>query len=157
MNSRPLYKPREPGSLKSAVAELVTACGGQGPSAELSRVSRSQIARYTDDSGEHETVQMPADIVLALERACGDPVVTRYLAGVQGHALIDLKARTDEPYGVVLARVGKETGELFAAAAQALSDRRMDRREAGRVKHEAMQLMAACAGLLRDLPAEAEP
>jgi hypothetical protein len=41
------YKEREPGSLKDAETALVKACGGLELAARLTRVRKTQMARYT--------------------------------------------------------------------------------------------------------------
>lgn len=149
-----LQKPRMPGSLKEAVADLVAACGHQSDVANLVRVSRSQLNRYTDDSDDNANVHMPVDIVLALERHCGAPIVTRYLASVQAHALIGVnvtESATHEPYPKVLSRIGRETGRLFAEATDAMASGKLSPRAAGNVRREALALIAACACLLSDL------
>ena len=152
------YKEREPASLKDAQTRLVEACGGQVAASALCRVGKSQIHRYTDESDEHQFDHMPVDIVLVLERACGDAIVTRYLAAVQGHVLVDLsEAAKHQPYPAVLSRIGQETGELFAEATRALADGTLSASERPRVRAEALQLMGACAALLSDLGADLGP
>lgn len=148
-----LQKPRMPGSLKEAVADLVAACGHQSDVARLVRVSRSQINRYTDDSDENANVHMPVDIVFALERHCGNPIVTRFLASSQARVLLDVKVTEEhhQSYAAVLSKVGRETGRLFAEATSAMVDGRLSPREAGKVRREALALIAACACLLSDL------
>lgn len=143
---RGLQKIRRPGSLKEAEAELVQACGGQSASAEFARVGKSQLARYTDDSGDNETVHMPADIVEVLERACGEPIVTRFLAAASGHVLIDCDPiALAKPYPVLLSAIGRDSGELFAECAKALADGTLRADERGRVKRELNQLLHAAA------------
>jgi hypothetical protein len=152
---RSLYKTRTPGSLKEAVAQLVTLIGGQKGAAELARVGRAQIARYTDDSGENETVHMPVDIVGVLEQASGDPLVTRFLASLSGCVLLDLSPRGG-PYALALAKIGEETGQLFAEFARALAnDGAFDEDEAGRVRREACDAMNALACLVAEIDRKA--
>lgn len=78
-------KPRRPGSLKEATDMLVNAVGGQTKSAELSRMSRTVIARYTD-SAETDRY-MPADVVRDLEARADYPYVTAYLAHEAGYQI----------------------------------------------------------------------
>lgn len=146
------YKKRGVGSLKEAVAELVAACGGQKRASELTRVAKSSIHRYTDDSDENAFTHMPVDVVRVLEKHCGEPIVTRWLAGAAGCAVVDLEgaAQRHEDYAVALSRIGRETGALFAEGCKHLSKGRVPP-GAGRLKREAMALMVACAELLRDL------
>jgi hypothetical protein len=152
--ARRLYKQRKAGSLKEAVAELVLACGGQTEAAELSRVSKSQIARYTDESGDNEIVHMPIDVVAVLERASGDSIVTRYLASLSGCTLIDLDpAPLTKPYPVLLSEIGRDEGKMFAEAAGALADGRLDAGEAGEIRRRALELSKALAALIAHIDA----
>ena len=100
--TRAPYKPRRPGTLKEAVADLVYTCGGQGESARLCRVSKAQVNRYTDDSDDNAKVHMPVDIVALLEEHCGEPIVTRFLAAERNRALDDAAAKAgtmaERPY-----------------------------------------------------------
>lgn len=157
MSPRAFYKPRAAGSLKEAVAELVLACGGQVEAARLCRVSKSQIARYTDDSGDNETAHIPADVVACLEVSCGQPIVTAYLASLTRHALIDLAPVTlTKPYAVLLSEIGRDDGKLFAEAAAALLDGRLDARESGRVRKRALELYRALSALIAHIDAGRE-
>jgi len=150
--ARGLSTPRAPGSLKEAQAMLVVACGGQTRAAELCRVSRSQVARYTDDSDDSNAVHMPADVIRCLEQAAKDPLVTRYLASCAGHALLPLgDGVTRESYPQLLSNIGKETGQMFGEAARALGDGRLAPKERGRVRREAVELMTAIAALVSDI------
>jgi hypothetical protein len=143
------YKHREPGSLKQAVAELVARCGGQVRCSELCRVNKSQLHRYTDDSDENQFTHMPVDVVLVLERHCGDAIVTRFLAAEQSAALILLSGAV-EPYHLVLSRIGAETGKLFSEGCKNLASGKLPA-NAGTMRLEALKIMAACSDLLRDL------
>jgi hypothetical protein len=152
MPLRGFYKVRAPGSLKEAVAQLVLACGGQRRAAELCRVSSPTLAQYTDDSGDNETRHMPVDVVAALEQSVGDPIVTRFLASHASCALVDLSPSTlARPYPLRLADIGKETGEFFAEAAKDIADGKLDEKEAGRVRREALQMAAALMALVGDI------
>jgi regulatory protein CII len=149
---RSISKPRAPGSLKEAQAQLVVAIGGQTRAAELCRVSRSQVARYTDDSDESIAVHMPADVIACLEQHAAEPIVTRYLASLTGHALLTLADdATRATYPQLLSRIGKETGQMFGEAAAALADGRLAPKERGRVRREAVELMTAISALVADI------
>lgn len=151
MTVRQPYKERQPGSIKEAVATLVVACGGQAEASNLCRVSRAHIARYTDDSTEHEFTHMPVDIVALLEAHCGDPIVTRYLAMRAGALLVQLHGPHDEPYSKLLAAIGRETGRFYAEACEALGSGAMTAKHAGRVMRDALKLAGAIAALIADL------
>ncbi|MFN7340227.1 MAG: hypothetical protein ACK5VI_03995, partial [Opitutia bacterium] len=61
------------------------------------------------------------DMVLDLERAAADPIVTRYLAAQQGFALVQQAALGGDFIGQVV-KLSREYGELSAAFAQAHAD-----------------------------------
>ena len=150
--TRAPYKPRRPGTLKEAVADLVYTCGGQGESARLCRVSKAQVNRYTDDSDDNAKVHMPVDIVALLEEHCGEPIVTRFLAAERNRALIELSPKRNEPAHEVLAGVAEENGRLLARAARDLANDRFDPKGAAKVKREALRAMNAIAALVEALP-----
>jgi hypothetical protein len=149
--TRTPYKPREQGSLKEATAQLITACGGQKKAAELVRVKPTQLGKYSDSDPRFDDCFMPVDIVTALEAACGEPIVTRYLALARGALVIDLPKAGDGPYSEKLARMAKEGGQTFAAGARAISDGKITLREARAAKSEALELASAVCGFISDL------
>lgn len=154
--TRAPYKPRESGSLKEAVAQLVMACGGQREAAGLTRVSPAQMARYTDDSEDNTLCNMPVDIVRVLEHESGRPIVTRYLAAIEGRALLDLELPIlDVTPAEKLAHVAEKSGKLLADAARALEHNRFDPKRAPLVRKECLEAMAAITALLDGLPAVA--
>jgi hypothetical protein len=151
MSGPRFQKSRDPASLKEAVARLVNLTGGIEAAAKISRVSKSQIARYTDPA--HDDCHMPVDIVRALEINGGDPVVTRYLAS-EAHALVvPLHPEKDhEPYASRLARIGREQGKFFGDACELIAKGRTPK-NAAHVLKEAMYLAAALAAFIGDLRA----
>lgn len=149
------YKPREPGSLKEAEASLVKACGGLEAAAHLSRVKKSQLARYTDP-GEAD-YHMPADVIRALELHCGVPHVTRFLAIEAGAVLIPLPRDGSRKACMKhLAGIGRDSGKLYGAACDALADGTLSGADRARVRSEAMKTMSALAALIADMR-ESEP
>lgn len=80
------YKPRDLGTLKGAVTQLIEYCGGLDRAALMSRVSASSLARYSDPA--EATSHIAADVALALEIAAGAPIVSRFMAAEQGFALV---------------------------------------------------------------------
>lgn len=149
MSGPRFQKEREPASLKEAIAELINRCGGIEGAAKKTRVSRSQIARYSDPA--HDDVHMPVDVVRALELACGEPIVTRYLASELGALLIPLHPKPDAPhYSEHLAQLGREGGKLYGEAAEMLG-RGKTPKKAALVLREAMKTATALAELISDL------
>ena len=147
------YKVRAPGTLKAAENLLVYMCGGAPTAAKLldGRVGPAQLQRYTDDSGEAAQVNMPVDIVLKLEAACENAVVTRYLAFAAHALLVPLPGGPDEPYLQHLCDIGQEVGEFFQTATGALADGVMTPKEAGDIKNKVMKLATELGVLLARL------
>lgn len=128
------YKPRRPGSLKAAVAELIERCGGVVRASELARVSRSQLFRYSNDSDDDANTHMPADIVAALERSCGHAFVTEWLAVEAGCTLLPIEIDpSDEAIPQDVGLVAQHTSGLFREFAVAFSDSRIDSIEAAKM------------------------
>lgn len=128
------YKLRRPGSLKAAVAELIEQCGGLQRAAEIARVSRSQLFRYSNDSEDDANTHMPADIVAALERYSGHPAVTEWLAAEAACTLLVIAvdpAKESIPQDV--AEIAQHASQLFAEFATAFTDGSIDAAEAGKM------------------------
>lgn len=141
------YKPREPASLKEAQAALVAACGGLDAAAGLSRVRRSQMARYTDPADDD--TNMPADVVAALQLHCGQPIVSRFLDLAVGFVAVPVpKAESHDSLMKYLATIGKEQGELFKHACEALADGSLTRSEKAKVRGETMKAITALTAFL---------
>ncbi len=145
------YAPRQPGTLKDAVTQLVAACGGLAKAAALARVRRTQIHRYTDPA--EPECHMPLDIVLALETHCGDPIVTAFMAFESGALLVPLRAGQSEAFAGHLAKLGRETGRLYGEACGALKDGCHSKAESTKVEREALKTVEALAALIADLRA----
>lgn len=136
------YKPRPAGSLKEATQALLTAAGGTVKASEITGRGQSVLQRYGDPAEPGRT--MPVQIALQLEKTCGQPIVTRYLAAEAGCLLLDLGAVAAGRLGAELARVGQEASDVFAAAAAAVEDDgKVDAGEAGRIVEELDDLLRA--------------
>jgi hypothetical protein len=150
------YKPRPPATLGSATEALINACGGPSAAADLPgcRVGRKQLFNYTDDEEDNADKWMPADIVRALERHAGDPILTRFLAAESGHALIPLMLDVDiMALPPQVARAAKEAAEVFGAMAIDLADGTVTAREAGRTIEEIDDALKAFGALRGELMA----
>lgn len=107
--------------LKAANRSLIKKNGGIETPADITSLSKSQIGRCHNDS---DTELLPIPAVLRLEAECGDPVVTRIMAGLHGRKISD--PDSDSPDGRCLMRANAElnklVGEYGANIAIALSD-----------------------------------
>lgn len=113
-----MNKPRDPGTLKAATADLITDAGGLEKARDLCRVGISQLQRYSDP--EVPEASVPADVVLALETHAGTQPVTRFLAAKQGMALVPIES-TGQPQNLAVefARTAREASQAFACFAEA--------------------------------------
>lgn len=132
------------------------ACGGSRRAADVARVGKASLFRYTDDSDDNATRHMPIDVVRALEQMCGRPVVTRFLAAETGYVMTQVpeggQLRLD--WSLRLADLAKENSDVFAKFGEILADGKISRLEAGQAIQEvdeAMALMGAIRQVLRDI------
>lgn len=150
------YAQREPGSLKEAQQQLVSAVGGLDASVECSRVMRSQMARYTSANEDDQFTNMPVDVMLRLEEAIkarGEaPIVLHYIACQLGYLLVPVDDG-DEADNIHrhMAQIGSESGALFSDAHAALEDGVVTPHEAGRMKRSAVRLAGALSRLTHRL------
>ncbi|MDE1904987.1 MAG: hypothetical protein KGH75_00870 [Rhodospirillales bacterium] len=105
-------------SLKSAFRVLVRAVGGVDAAAACSRAGRSLISEYQTFESERFP---PVDVVLDIEEIAGSPEVTAAMARALGFRLVPAEPRAEGELCAALARIGRDCGEIFAAAAHVLS------------------------------------
>lgn len=146
-------KPRPPGTLKSAYAELVTACGGQERAGELVELSQSQVQRITDADSANRRAHFSVQQVRTLQKHCGQPVVSRFLDGDLGYVPFrhDLDpASFNLPQDI--AAIGEQAAKLFAGFAKAIADGHVSASEAAGMMAEGDAMvgryMAMRAGLM---------
>jgi hypothetical protein len=72
--------------LKAANRLLIKKNGGIEAASDICSLSKSQVGRCNADS---DTELLPIPAVLRLEAECGDPCVTRVMAGLHGCKLTD--------------------------------------------------------------------
>lgn len=81
--------------LKAATRRLNKQVGGQEAAASLTRVDVGRLCRY---GLAHDPSFMPVDVVADLESDAGDLIVTKILAGLNGHLVVPVPVvckRTD--------------------------------------------------------------
>lgn len=147
--NRTLFKPRPAGTLKAAMAALVEASGGTVRAADLLGLGQAQVQRCSDAA--EPRYELKLSHVRTLERDCGQPIVTAYLATEARCALVPLTAMADAPLGADMARFGERASKLFAAYVAASADQRLTSQEAGELKAEVQAVMSALAAMLPDL------
>ncbi len=95
---------------------------------------------------------MPVDVVLDLEGAADDPVVTRCLAAQQGYVLFRLPAvQACRIWDRHHRRIVREGSIVFARLTEMLEDGRISKQEAAELRVEVDAALAAFAGLRSSL------
>lgn len=138
--------------LKAAMKDLVQRCGGQTRAAEIVGLAQSMISTIC---ARGTRAQFSPYALFLLERECGDPVVTRAAAELQGFDLVGEGASTSRlppnPYAAI-ADLSTEYSEVVQEFALRTADgvfsnadgAAMDRRIADIVeKAEAFRLLIA--------------
>lgn len=134
--------------LKAANRLLIKKNGGIEAAAEICSLSKSQIGRCNND-GDTELLPIPAQ--LRLEAECGDPCVTRVMAGLHGYKLSDPAAKNAD--GACLLRgalnVGAKANEYQRNASIAFSDLKVTPAEAQQGIRDLQALMEEGAEQIR--------
>ena len=110
--------------LKAAFRDLVEKAGGLERAAERTGYGKSSLQRWA--SPDHPDV-MPLTAVLLLEGDTGSPLVTRAMAVLQGHTLVNNTAcidadATPPPLLAQWALMGKSFTEMAGGMAFAMAD-----------------------------------
>jgi hypothetical protein len=116
MSGRGYYKVRDVGTLNAAQAELITACGGPLEAAKKCGVGKSVLQAASDPDQNKRFLSTKT--VMELEAACGQPIVTRFLAGERACIVEPVKCHSRRPLAMVMGSITSETGELLSAAAK---------------------------------------
>ena len=126
-------------ALKTGFRVLVQGCGGLEAAAAATRVAKTGLAAGYDQEAAD---RFPAlDVVADLERAAGQPVITKLLAAMHGMALVHVEPIS----GCVLsaiASVGEHSGEVFAAFGRAMADGAITVAERETLRREMLDLVA---------------
>lgn len=127
--------------LKAATRELVETVGGNVQAAKITRVAGSLISRY---GSPQDTMQMPIDVIADLEGECGEPIVTRVLAEMNGFVLVP-RASIERPNGAIDAAPPKITrgiGEVLIKTGEAMRDGIITEAEAADIEPVAREVLA---------------
>ncbi len=137
---------RDFGTLEEAVAVLLGRYAKLLDAAAHCRVGPKQLSAYANP--ETPERHMPVDVVLDLEGAAHDPVVTRCLAAQQGYVLFRLPAvRASRLWDRHQRRVVREGSIVFASLTEVLEDGRISKQEAAELRVEVDAALAAFVGL----------
>ncbi|CAD7036571.1 hypothetical protein RHAB21_02541 [Pseudorhizobium halotolerans] len=134
--------------LKAANRLLIKKNGGIEAAADTCSLSKSQVGRCNND-GDTELLPIPA--VLRLEAECGDPCVTRVMAGLHGCKLTDPEKENRD--GTCLLRGSLELGavanEYQRNASVRFSDLKVTPTEAGQGIRELQALIDKASEQIR--------
>ena len=107
-------------AVKAAWRDLVAAVGGPQRAAHITRGAPSRIS---EAMAPHCPERFPAaDQIADLESECGQPVMTRALAGLAGYELTPLGDGTRIDLHHHLARIVGDCGDVATELAAALAD-----------------------------------
>jgi hypothetical protein len=139
-------------ALKVLTRELVERAGGLDAAGVCTRVKKSSLSNYANVHQPDAFV--PVDVVARLEEIAGEPLLTRELARRAKCALVPIEPVTDGELSLLLARVGAESGAVFSAYAEAMSDDgRVDAPERADIARELSDLIRAATAALGHLQA----
>lgn len=141
MSARGYYKRREAGTLKGAEADLVAACGGPVAAARMCRVGKTVLQQASDPDHPNRHLALP--VVADLEWACGQPIVSRFLAGDLGWVLEKPGVISLDTLPVAIGRITSEMGELLSAAAMDVRAGALSRANAAHVLRETEDVLRA--------------
>ncbi len=141
---------RDFGTLEEAVAVLLGQFTKLLDAAAHCRVGSKQLSAYANpDTAERH---MPVDVVLDLEGAADDPVVTRCLAAQQGFVLFRLPAvRACRLWDRHHRRIVRDGSVVFTKLTEVLEDGRISKQEAADLRVEVDAALAAFAALRTSL------
>lgn len=141
--------------LKASQADLVARCGGQKRSGEIVGLVQSAVS-YVVQRDSPAMFSVAAK--LKLERECGDPVVTRVCAELQGFRLVGDSAAPAQvpanPYAAVSA-LSAEYADLMGAFAQRTSDGHFSRADGAALDRDLSDLIARAEAFRRFIAAQA--
>jgi hypothetical protein len=110
-------------SAKSAWKALVQTIGGIDAVAACTRANRAMASEY---GSPHSQRFVPVDVLLDAEAVAEMPLVTAALARAQGYELVVVVPRDCTELAVDLARIGRDTSDLFGRAVGVLAGEKLD-------------------------------
>lgn len=141
--------------LKASQSDLVARCGGQKRAGEIVGVVQSAISYVVQ---RDNPAMLSVSAKLKLERECGDPVVTRVCAELQGFRLVgDGEGAVQlpaNPYAAV-ASLSAEYADLMGAFAQRTSDGDFSRADGAALDRDLADLIARAEAFRRFIAAQA--
>lgn len=137
---------------KTLTRALIERLGGLDAAAATVRLGRSRLA---DCQHLHTDVVLPVDVVAKLEAVAGEPLITAELARRAGCVLVPVEPLAEGEDAELMAHIGRETGEAFAAYAEGMRDGRLcpeDRAKVARELGDLHRRVVAMLGRLTEAP-----
>lgn len=104
---------------KTLTRALIERLGGLDAAAATVRLGRSRLA---DCQHLHTEAVLPVDVVARLEAVAGEPLITAELARRAGCVLVPVQPIAEGEDAEMMAHIGREVGEVFAAYAAGMRD-----------------------------------
>lgn len=135
--------------LKEAFHDLIDEIRPLKVAASECRVGVTTLHRYASLDSEDGECHAAIDVVAAMERVAGNPVVTRKLCELSNGMFMPLPQIGARPADLLtlLAAQATESGELTAAICVAVSDGKVDTSEGAAITREIDHLIAVAAAM----------
>ena len=141
-------------AVKTATKRVIGDLGGVEAAASCCGMGKSQLSDY---GNVNSAKVIRADVAVALERIGGQPHITAAMAAAQGYALVmTMPMRARSELAQLLARIGRDSGQLFAIAAHALSHKKPSAKERAALLRELSDLRNAADETMRWLGEDTE-
>ncbi|WP_313613436.1 hypothetical protein [Agrobacterium sp.] len=111
--------------LKATVGRLLRQVGASNVAKE-SRVGEAHLSRYVSP---REKDFMPLDVLADVERIAGYPLVTEFMAELNGYRLVASEAEVDAPDMEDVSRLADTKGKLLSALITSFLDGKIDAHE----------------------------
>ena len=129
-------------ALKTGFRVLVQHCGGLEAAAAATRVAKTALAAGYDQEAADRFAAL--DVVADLERAAGQPVITRLLAAMHSMALVHVEPISGCALRAI-ADVGEHASGVFAAFGRAMADGAITAAERETLRREMLDLVAVAS------------
>ncbi len=107
--------------LRTGWRQIVKDMGGVDATAKVAQTTISQVSIYGNPNGD-SLPSLATVLAVEMDLGVGFAHVTEAMARATGHILVPDRALAPGDLAQLMAKVGKETGEVFARYALALSD-----------------------------------
>lgn len=140
-------------ALKAATRQLIDENGGQSYAAEQTRVPQSVLSEYASNTKPDRFIA--ADVILDLDLATGNPVVTRELAEQQNYWLVPMAVIANGAgISACAVKLQEAFGPLMEEVIKTLADGRTDPDEIRRLEALARPMARAMAEFTGALQAQ---